>query len=306
MSRGVAQRRIEHRRQFAPSAQPLGHVKRIPHVALEAEVEGADAAQRQIHIIRSGELAKAFIGFLEARPGFEIAGDDAHHGVGMADEILRRRLDRDIATMGEGLEIVAGAPGVVDHGNGTLGMGGGGDGGNVLHLHGLGAGTLAIDDASVGADKIGDAGADQGIVIGRLDAEALEQRVAELAGRMIDAVDHQEMIARLEKGEEGRRDRRHARGTDLGVVAALEGGDRRFDSARGGCAAPAIDVGLVAVFENLRRRKQHGRGMIDGGIDEAMLGEFPAGGDKAGLGRKLRRVGLGFCHERACDLVASG
>ena len=54
-----------------------------------------------------------------------------------------------------------------------------------LGEHGLG----------VGPDQLGDAGADRGIVIGRLDAHALQRHVGEVARREIGGIGHQQMIA---------------------------------------------------------------------------------------------------------------
>ena len=112
---------------------------------------------------QAGELAELFIGLLEAGPGLGRAGDDAHHGVGMADEIFGRRLERDIAAMREGLEVVAGAPGVVDDDDGALGMGGGGDGGKRIGIDAEVVGVAAGRNDAGGMNEGGRAGGQGGI-----------------------------------------------------------------------------------------------------------------------------------------------
>ena len=78
--------------------------------------------------------------------------------------------------------------------------------GDVLHFHGLGSRAFAVDNPRIGPHQRGDAASDEGIVIGGLDAETLEQPIAEMARRLIDRVHHQEVVAGLEEGQQRRRD----------------------------------------------------------------------------------------------------
>ena len=72
----------------------------------------------------------------------------------------------------EGAEIERRRPGIVHQHDRALGMGGGGDRRDVLHLEGLRARRLDEHRAGVRLDQLRDAGADQRIVIGGLDADS--------------------------------------------------------------------------------------------------------------------------------------
>src|SRR5690349_2709626 len=74
--------------------------------------------------------------------------------------------------------------------------------------------------------KVGDAGADQRVVVGGGDAEAAEQPVAQGADRSIDAVAHQDVIAAVEEGHQRDVDGGQARGQCESLLAALERRDR--------------------------------------------------------------------------------
>ena len=72
-----------------------------------------------------------------------------------------------------------------------------GDRRNVLHLERQRARRLGEHRARVGLEQLRDIRAEQRIVVGRLDAEALQHRVAEIARRPVDGVGDQQVIAGL-------------------------------------------------------------------------------------------------------------
>ena len=69
-----------------------------------------------------------------------------------------------------------------------------------------------------------DPGPDQGIVKGRLDPQLGEDAFGHAARRRIGAVQHQDMVAALDKGQRRGDDSLQARRDGLGPFTALDGG----------------------------------------------------------------------------------
>jgi hypothetical protein len=82
-----------------------------------------------------------------------------------------------------------------------------GDRRDVLHLEGLRTRGLGEHRRRVRPQQRLDAGAERRVVIGRRDAEGLEHAVAELARRPVDRIRYEEVVAGLEAGHQGERDR---------------------------------------------------------------------------------------------------
>jgi hypothetical protein len=80
-----------------------------------------------------------------------------------------------------------------------------GDGGDVLHLEGLGTRRLREHRSCVWTDQSFDPGADLRVVVGGFHTKILEHPVTELPGRQVDRIRHQKMVARLETGQESHR-----------------------------------------------------------------------------------------------------
>ena len=113
-------------------------------------------------------------------------------------------------------------------------------------------GALDEDQPGVGADQRGDAGADQRVVEGRLDAEArCSVPVAEAARRAVDGVDHQQVVAGPTNASSVAVMAARPEPTAIGPVAALQlrdgllerEGRRRAEAAvgrscRSACCAP--------------------------------------------------------------------
>ncbi len=90
----------------------------------------------------------------------------------MAADVLGRGVDAEVDAVLEGLEVQRRRPGVVEHGENASTARGRGDRGHVLHLEGQRAWRFHVDDPGLGPDQARDLGADQRVVVGRLDAEA--------------------------------------------------------------------------------------------------------------------------------------
>ena len=106
MAARARQGRVEHFFDFGTALQPVGDLECALHVALEPDIYGAQASERQIHVIRPGELTECLIAFLEARPSRLAAGNRSHHRIGVADDIFRCRVHGDVAAMGKDIEIL--------------------------------------------------------------------------------------------------------------------------------------------------------------------------------------------------------
>jgi hypothetical protein len=126
----------------------------------------------------------------------------AKHDIGMAADVFGRRQDADVDPGRNGGEQQGRRPGVIDQGHDALIPRNGTNGGDVLDLHGQGARTFEQDSAGLVADHLVDPGADQGMVVSGRNPEPLQERVAELAGRAVDAVRDQQFVAVSEDGEQ--------------------------------------------------------------------------------------------------------
>src|SRR5215469_14681631 len=103
---------------------------------------------------------------------------------------------------------------------------------------------------------------------------ALEHAVAESPRGLIGAVGDQEVIAGIEDREKRGRNRRKPRWQqrNAGASGPFERAQRVFKCLRGGRPAPAVEVSRPAGKEILGGWIEHRRGVMDGRIDEAMVG----------------------------------
>ena len=183
--------------------------------------------------------------------------------------------------MVERLEVERRRPGVVDQHRGAVLLGDRGDGVDVLHLEGLRAGRLEIDDLGVGPHQLRDVGADHRIEEGRLDAEALQRGVGEAPRRAVGVVGHQHVVAGLEEAHDRAGDGGEAGLHGDRAVRALDGGDGVLERLlrRRAVAAVAEALERHAVLELLHGRREDRRGVIDGRIDDAEVVVGIAAGD---------------------------
>jgi hypothetical protein len=122
-------------------------------VALQAGGEGAEAAQGEVAVVGgggAGDLHDAGADALEHLGG---GGDGTHHQVGVAADVLRDRLDRDVDAERERLEVERRGPGVVEEDQRARGVRDLGDRRDVLDLEGERARALAEDQAGVRANS---------------------------------------------------------------------------------------------------------------------------------------------------------
>ena len=116
------------------------------------------------------------------------------------------------------------------------------DGRHILDLEGVGARALHPDrPRGIGPDEPGDVGAEQRVVVLDRDTQPGEQPVAQLPGRAVDRVHHEQVIARAGHRQQGDGDGRETGRSQDHPVAALtgeeelaqDGGRRRQERAVG-------------------------------------------------------------------------
>ena len=232
---------------------------------------GAQAARREVDVVRPGAGAERVERITERVETLLVRRHDADHRVGMPDDVLRARVDRHVDAVLVWLEEERRGPGVVDQDLQAARAHRGGHRRDVLHVEGLRAGRFQVEHLRVVADQFGDAGADRRIEEGRLDAHALQEGVGEAPRRAVDAVGHQDMVARLQEGEQRRGYRSEAGGRHDGAVRAFQFGDGIFEREDRRRAAPAV----ARVAQALRRlqvgdrRVEDRRGAEDRRVDDA-------------------------------------
>ena len=240
-------------------------------MAVQADAEGSQTPLGQIDVVGAGALAKLLTGIAKLDEVFAMRRDGAHHGVRMTDDVFGRRLDRDIHAIFQRLEEQRCRPGVVHHDNGAVGVGDIGDGRDILHLEGLRAGRLREHHPRVRPHQIGDAGTDLGVVVGRFDAVPRQDLVAESAGRPVDAIANQKVIAGLKKAQQRRRYRGQPRRIGKATEPAFQGGHRLLERQSGRMADTAVQhfrLVTVALLRHLvemrQRRPEDCRGVVNG------------------------------------------
>ena len=148
-------------------------------------------------------------------------GDAAEQHVRVPGDILGQRLDGYVHPVPEGLEVVD-APGVVHQHLGSMRVRHGGQGGDVLHLEGVAARGFREHDLGVRLHEWLQARSIQrGLVVGGADAHAMQQPVAEGAGRAVAAIGHKDVVAGAQVGQQRGGDGGQAGGDDLAAGAAL-------------------------------------------------------------------------------------
>ena len=268
----VRQGRMEHAVDLGALLQPARQMQRARLVARQPHRQRAQAAQRQIAVVGRRAMTKHVGHRLDLAPVLLLRDDDAEHRVGMADDVLRGRVHHGIDAVPQRLEVQRRAPGVVHHHHGAVGVRGFDDGGNVLHLEGQRPRRLRVDEAGGGPHQAGDVAPGEGIVVGGLDAETGEEAVAGRAHRAVDAVGHQHMVAAAQEAQERRDAGGHARGQRDRAPAAFQRGDRLLEGEGRRRAVAAVgdlrEAVLLRLVVGLHGGKQHGRGVIDGRVDD--------------------------------------
>ena len=241
------------------------------------DTRGAHAPERQIDVVGRrviAELRRDLTDLRKARLGTD---GEAHHHVGVADDVFGAGDDRDVDAELERLIEERRGPGVVEHGGDAPRLRDRHDRRYVLHLEGDRARTLEIDHLGIVAQERGDAGADHWVVECGLDAEALQESTAEGAHGSVDGVDHEHVVAGLHEAEDGCIAGGCTRAIGDCPVAALERGHGILECEGGGRAVAAVahdallEAALLALLKVRHVRMQDGRGVINGRVHHSEI-----------------------------------
>ena len=156
--------------------EPARERQRLALGFAKPQLHRAQAAQREKHILGTGRNRHLIDGLGEPRKPLRIGGDEAEQQIGMAGEILGARLHRHVDAVRVRRKEQRRRPGVVGDDAGAARVRGCGDRRDVLHLQRLRARRFDEHRLGVGAHQRGDPRADERIVIGGLDAHALQRR----------------------------------------------------------------------------------------------------------------------------------
>ena len=301
MARIAGQRRVEHPRDLRAVPKPSRDLERALVMPRHAQCQRPQAAQREIDVVGRGGVAEIVRGPAQRFVVLLAAHDHAQHGVGVADDILGRRLDRHVDPVREGLEVERRGPGVVEQHHQAGAVGGGGDGGHVLDLEGDRAGRLQVDQAGVRTDQLGDSRADQRVEVADFDPEAPEQLVADAARRLVDRVGDQDLVAGAQEGQQRAGDGGQPGGHGDRAVAAFELGHGAFQGEGRRHAVAAIEQGAFVEFGRSRGLELgdavegQGGGVVHGRIDRVVLARRVA----PQAGHQSFRRKFGICRHRS-------
>jgi hypothetical protein len=211
----------------------------------------------------------------------------------MPAEILRAGVDDEVHAGIKRAEVERRRPGIVHQHDGAFGVRRAGDGRDVLHFETERSRRLDENRARVFPHQSGDRCAKQGVVIGHSDVEPREDAVAKHPRRSVHAVADQDVVAGLDHRQQRRRDRRQA-----GRQQRYAGARRTFQFLQGyfecfgrRCAAAAVLIPRSMSDEILGAWVEHGGGVINRRVDEAVVGErIAAGIDHARILLRVRVI----------------
>ncbi|ENN88124.1 hypothetical protein RHSP_39106 [Rhizobium freirei PRF 81] len=250
------------------------HRRSLMH--LHADRQGAQTADQKPCVEGRKLAAEIGIGLgLQPRDHLLRACNDAGDHIAMTTEIFGGGMDDEIDAELQRLLEIGGGPAVVDHRDDAMLLGERGQGTDVVRFHDPARRAFHVED--LGARKrLGDGFLVATVDIGHLDLHPLQNGAEEAEGIGIDMLDRNDPVARLDKAQNGRRDRRHAAGETERVLRAfelcqhfLEHAHRRVEAARIDGPHLLAAIGgdhLVIAGEGEQRcledRRHHGFGEI--------------------------------------------
>ena len=270
----AAEARVADLRQRGVLAESAYELLGVGLGTLDAQVQRAQAAQRQPRLEGARDRADQVAAALEHRPELVVAGDDRTHlHVGVAGEVLRRGVHDEVDAVLEGALEQGSGEGVVHHDVGAGLVGGSGDRRDVRDLERRVGGRLEPHERGVGA------GGDHGLGVGDVDELGAQPparlEVAELHDRAgVGVPRHDDLAVRADEVEHGRH-RREAGGEGQ-AAATLERAERVLEGGPGRVAVAAV-LHLAA--------RDVGRGHGDRGVEGCvgrLLGAPGRHGDGAG------------------------
>ena len=192
-------------------------------MSLETHAQRSEPAQSEVRVVRAHAKTQ-----LRHRRSYRLVQrlrrrDRAHHDVGMAANIFRGRENRDVDAALERRKEVRRRPTVVQQRVNPARARGGANRRHVLDLERHRSRRLEKHESRVRAERPGDVGADERVIVARFDAEALERRVAEDTRRRVHCIGNEDVIAGPNECLNCHGDGSETGGEEHGAETALEG-----------------------------------------------------------------------------------
>ena len=269
---------MQHARYFGSGLQPFGQGQRGCFMLLQANVQCAQAALREVDVIGSGGEAEIAMRVTELLQVFVVCRDRAHHRIGMANDIFGRCHNRNVDLMVEGVEEEGRRPGIVHDDCCIVGMCTCCNGWHVLDFKGQGSRAFGEHGFGVGTEQLVDAAADEWIEVGCGHSKARQSLVAESTRRPVDTVGHEKVVACRNGAENGERASLQAGRTEDGSGSTFKVADGGLQCLYRGCQASAVGVGLALVLERVDGSVQDRGCMVDGRVNGAVVVKRRASG----------------------------
>ena len=239
----------------------------------------------------------------DARDQVGVPHQHAAERVGVAAQELGGRVHHQVDAQLQRPLVDRGGEGVVDHHDGALRVGTGGQALQVEHLARRVGRALQVQDLQAFVDRGLDGGLIAGVAERHVDAQGGEERVEQLVGAAVGVLDAHHPVAAAQQRQQRVGDRRHAGRERGGGSAALERAHLLLEGGDGGVGVASVDVALglaerhrpplveVGVAERDRADDRH----LGGAIHERTFLTSPdgVGGEGAGAGSgAVRRAGI--------------
>ena len=278
--------RMQQPQHLRPLLEPPRDLKPRAVVSFEPHCQCAQSAKAEINVVGADAQAAQPHVVLEVADGPGVGRNRSDHHVGVAADIFGAGLDREINAEIKRPVIERARPGIVHQHNRALGMGGVGDGGNILHLETQRARRFEKHGTGVLAHERCNRGPGEGIEIRRGHAIAGQDLVTKTARRPVHAISDEDMVAGVNYRQQCRRNSRKTRWQQryARALRSFELLQRDFERLGRWRAAAAILIARAMGEEILSARIEHSRRMIDRRINEAIIRcRVPPGVNHAGI-----------------------
>ena len=273
VSRAVGEARMHNLADLRLLRQPSRHCQTRGLRVIHPHLKGSQAAECQKDILRSRLLSKGQAHPSHRSEGGLVTNDEADHGVGVAADKLRARVNNNIDPQAQRLTEDRRGPGAVEDRYRAALARDAGDRGNVRNLERAGTWRLEHHRRRIGAHEVGQSLTDHRIKVRDLDPVARQNGIAEPPRGPVNRVRNKHMIADLRSAGQRQRNRRQARRNGDTAVSVLKRRHHPLELEAGGIAVavviqrPVVVPGIARGLELAPRVEQHGRALIDRQID---------------------------------------
>ena len=290
---GVAlEARIEHPLHPRVPLQEPGHGETVGVVSLHPQGERLEAAAKQVGVVGGVHASHDPAKVSHRLHQFGRADHRAREQVVVAAEVLGGRVEHEIDTGRERLEVVGRAEGGVDERAHAAAAADVGKPLDVDDAQVRVCGRLADEELRPRRDRRFHRGVVAGLHLAEPDAESRQVLPTELAAAVVALVEEDNLVSCADVGHQQSDERRHSAGEEHGLFAPLEGGEFVFHHPLAGIAVAAILLADLLLLDEVDDRLGVAEGV--GARREDRVGErmarFLAG--LTGVHRSRRRAWL--------------